>query len=60
MLELSFSMPSTWLNCASWAMNSPLPCGSRGFWLFSWATSKLRNSFLPNSLLAVVSLLIWY
>ncbi|MCY1354978.1 hypothetical protein D9M69_413790 [compost metagenome] len=61
MLSLSCCTPSTWLNCASWAMNSPLPCGSSGFWLFSWATSRLRNASLPSSsFLVPLSFLIWY
>ncbi|MNG21879.1 hypothetical protein D3C84_1062970 [compost metagenome] len=60
MLVFSFSMPSTWLNCASWAMNSPFSWGASGSWLFNWATSSSRNSFLPRSLLVLVSFLMAY
>ncbi|MNY67703.1 hypothetical protein D3C86_2053360 [compost metagenome] len=46
-------MPSRLLNCASCATNSPLPCGSSGFWFFSCVTSNCRNASLPRAFLPV-------
>ncbi len=51
MLLFSDCTPSTVLNWASWAMNSPFCCGDIGSWFFNWATSSLRNSSLPRLLL---------
>ncbi|MNG01293.1 hypothetical protein D3C84_842650 [compost metagenome] len=50
---LSVVMPSRLLNCASWATNSPLSCGSSGFWFFSCVTSNCRNASLPRAFLPV-------
>ncbi|MNP57623.1 hypothetical protein D3C76_1524670 [compost metagenome] len=57
----SFSevMPSRLLNCANWATNSLLSCGSSGFWCCIWVTSNCRNASLPSAcLLAPVLLLV--
>ncbi|MNC61958.1 hypothetical protein D3C75_1119330 [compost metagenome] len=52
----SFSevMPSRLLNCANWATNSPLSCGSSGFWCCIWVTSNCRNASLPSESLPVL------
>jgi len=46
---LSFSMPDTVENCASWATNSAPFCGSSGSWLRNCSSIRRRKSFCPTS-----------
>src|SRR3954465_4807379 len=40
-----FCVLVTWLNCASWLMNSDGSCGLVGSWFLSCAIISLRNAF---------------